>query len=179
MGSFPIMETKYTLVSKSPDETLEIGRLLGMQTQPGDIILLTGQLGSGKTVLTQGIAIGLEVKERPRSATFILISEYQGRLPFFHLDLYRIERADEALNLGLGEYIDGEGVTVVEWADRALTVFPTERLDIQMELVDEQTRSLVINPHGKRYKELVKSGLQFYQTNNADILHEVRRTRNP
>ena len=134
---------------------------------------MTGQLGSGKTVLAQGIAIGLGVRERPRSATFIIISEYQGRLPFFHLDLYRIEQEEEALNLGLDEYIYGDGVTVVEWADRAMTVFPADHLDIHMELINEQTRCLLINPHGKRYADLAKSILKSYKATAPGLIDEL------
>ena len=171
------MKPTFKLISKSTDQTLEIGRVIGEQAQSGDIILLTGQLGSGKTVLAQGIAIGLEVKERPRSATFILISEYQGRLPFFHLDLYRIEQEEEAFNLGLDEYIYGDGVTVVEWADRAMTVFPSEHLGIHMELTDEQTRCLLIEPHGKRYVDSAKSILTFYQATTPKLIDELNLNR--
>ena len=115
------MRSTSHIVSHSAEETLRIGAELGERLQPGDALLLTGDLGAGKTTLTQGIALGLGVAERPRSPTFVMATEYHGRLPLYHLDLYRVDELAELGDLGLDEYLNGDGVTVVEWADRAPT----------------------------------------------------------
>ena len=119
--------------SHSPEETQEIGRAIGAQARPGDIFLLTGPLGAGKTCLTQGIAWGLGVLEYARSPTFVLMASYRGRLALHHLDLYRINDPLEAWDLGLDEQLFGDGVCVVEWADRAGEVFPAHSLRIALD----------------------------------------------
>ena len=146
------MSPTLEVISRSPEETQEVGRLLGEGAQSGDVFLLTGGLGTGKTTLTQGIAWGLGVQEHARSATFILIAEYQGRLPLYHMDLFRIDHLEEVLDLGLDEYLFGQGVSVVEWADKAPQVFPADHLEVHLELVDENTRRLHLKPHGERYQ---------------------------
>jgi len=119
--------------SHSPEETWDVGRIIGAQVQKGDICLLTGPLGAGKTCLTQGIAWGLGVVEYARSPTFVLMTRYRGRLPLYHLDLYRINDPLEAWDLGLEEQLFGDGVCVVEWADRASQVFPDNCLWIALD----------------------------------------------
>ena len=132
------------IVSRSADETLRIGAELGERLQPGDALLLTGDLGAGKTTLTQGIAVGLGVAERPRSPTFVMATEYQGRLPLYHLDLYRVDELSELGDLGLDEYLNGDGVTVVEWADRAPHAFPPHGLWIELVAANEETRDITV-----------------------------------
>ena len=132
------------IVSRSAEETLSIGAELGQRLQPGDALLLTGDLGAGKTTLTQGIALGLGVPERPRSPTFVMATEYHGRLPLYHLDLYRIEALDELGDLGLDEYLNGDGVTVVEWADRAPRAFPAHGLWIELVATGEESRDITV-----------------------------------
>ena len=145
------------VVSHAPEETQRLGRLLGERARPGDLVLLVGELGAGKTCLTQGIAWGLGVQEYARSPTFVLVAQYQGRLPVNHVDLYRVETVEEALELGLDDYLSGGGVTVVEWADRAAGAFPAERLQVYLEHVDEATRRLRFEAHGARYEELLEA----------------------
>ncbi len=109
---------------------------MGELAQPGDIYLLTGPLGAGKTCLTQGIARGLEVSGYVRSPTFVLMSRYRGRLPLYHVDLYRLGGPEEAWDLGLDEQLFGGGVCVVEWADRASDLFPEEGLWVGLDYVE-------------------------------------------
>ena len=115
-----------------PEQTQAVGRVLGEQAQAGDVYLLTGSLGAGKTCLTQGIAWGLGVTEYARSPTFVLMTRYQGRMVLHHMDLYRIGDPWEAWDLGLEEQLTGDGVCVVEWADRAPEIFPQDSLWIEL-----------------------------------------------
>lgn len=112
------------LTSQSPEQTQKLGRRLGELALPGDVFLLTGKLGTGKTCLTQGIAWGLGIKEYALSPSFVIMRELYGRLPLYHIDLYRLDNIDESLDLGLDDYLYGKGVCVVEWADRALSILP-------------------------------------------------------
>ena len=113
-----------TIITASAGETQQVGRIIGEQAQPGDVYLLTGPLGAGKTCLTQGLAWGLGVTQHPRSPTFVLMTRYQGRLTLHHMDLYRVGDPLEAWDLGLEEYLGGDGVCAIEWADQAEEVFP-------------------------------------------------------
>ncbi len=115
-----------SIISHDPRETFEIGRRLGAELVRGDVLALAGDLGAGKTHLTKGIAAGLGVLgEEVTSPTFTLIHEYPGgRLPLYHVDLYRLETAAEALDLGLDDYLAGDGVTVLEWADKFAELVP-------------------------------------------------------
>ncbi|MBU4534211.1 MAG: tRNA (adenosine(37)-N6)-threonylcarbamoyltransferase complex ATPase subunit type 1 TsaE [Eubacteriales bacterium] len=146
----------FKLTSNSPKETREIGRTLGPLLEPGDILCLYGQLGAGKTALAQGVALGLDIEGPVTSPTFILINEYEGRLPLYHFDAYRLEGAADFALLGYEEYFYDEGVSLVEWADRVTEVLPRERLDIEIEADGEERRRLCFNPHGKRYLALVE-----------------------
>lgn len=131
--------------SHSADETLRIGAELGRRLQPGDALLLTGDLGAGKTTLTQGIALGLDVPDRPRSPTFVMATEYHGRLPLYHLDLYRVEDLGELGDLGLDEYLNGDGVTVVEWADRAPHAFSSHAFWVDLQSTGEDARDITVS----------------------------------
>ncbi len=144
------------LRSKSPEQTKMIGQRLGHLLRPGDIICLYGRLGAGKTAFAQGVARGLGVEEPVTSPTFILINEYEGRLPFYHFDAYRLEGADDFAGLGYEEYFYGDGVALVEWADRVAEVLPPERLDVELEPEGEEQRLLRLKPHGDRYRALVE-----------------------
>lgn len=141
--------------TSSAEETLELGEKIGKLMVPGDIILLFGDLGAGKTTLTQGIATGLDVGdgEYVRSPTFTLINEYGGRLPVYHIDLYRIESQEEMEQLGLEEFFFGRGVAIVEWADklfpekngRKLNEFNlNERIEVFLKIIKNDTRSIEI-----------------------------------
>ena len=114
--------------TRCAEETQELGRVVGEMAQPGDVYLLTGPLGAGKTCLTQGIARGLGVAGHVRSPSYVLMNRYPGRLTLHHLDLYRLYGPLEAWDLGLDEPLFGDGVCVVEWADRAAELFPEDCL---------------------------------------------------
>ena len=145
------------LVSRGPEETWEIGRRLGQRAGAGDVFLLTGTLGAGKTCLTQGIAWGLGVEGYATSPTFVIVRRYRGRLTLYHIDLFRISDAQEAQELGIEEYLSGEEVCVVEWADRAPEVFPPESLWIAMEYGCEETERLItIMPENNRHGQLLE-----------------------
>ena len=122
--------------TSSPEQTQAVGRSIGEQARAGDIYLLTGSLGAGKTCLTQGIAWGLGVPGYTRSPTFVLMTRYQGRMVLHHVDLYRIGNPEEAWDLGLEEQLAGDGVCVVEWADRAAEIFPPDCLWIELSYGD-------------------------------------------
>lgn len=147
-----------TLRTSSPAQTEETGRLLGKLLTPGDIICLSGDLGAGKTVLARGVARGLGVAGPVTSPTFTLINEYDGRLPFYHLDVYRLGGEGEMADLGYEEYFYGAGVTLVEWAERVAGVLPGERLEILIRgsLNDPEKREITFLPRGGRYRRLVK-----------------------
>lgn len=154
------MNTKTTdlqLISHSPEQTQRLGIRLGELAQAGDVFLLTGNLGSGKTCLTQGIAWGLGIKVYASSPSFVIIRESRGRLYLYHMDFYRIDRTEEIVDLGLDEYFYGSGVCVVEWADKGTAALPQENLFIELGHISDAERSLRLEPRGKRYSELMKS----------------------
>ncbi|MGQ9572047.1 MAG: tRNA (adenosine(37)-N6)-threonylcarbamoyltransferase complex ATPase subunit type 1 TsaE [Dehalococcoidia bacterium] len=142
------------LKSKSPAQTRRIGARLGRLLEAGDVVLLCGELGSGKTCLVQGIARGLAVPDRVTSKSFVLLGEYQGRLTLYHGDLYRLEDPLEAEELALTEYC-AEGLLVVEWADRAWEVFPPEHLLVRLEISGARERDLRFEARGERYEQLL------------------------
>ena len=145
------------LVSHSPERTQALGRTLGEHAQPGDVFLLVGGLGSGKTCLTQGVLWGLGSDEFARSPTFVLVSQYEARHTLYHMDLYRLDTFEEVVDLGLDEMLFGDGVSVVEWADKGAGAFPETHLLIRLDYVDEETRRISLRPFGSRYHELVES----------------------
>jgi len=114
------------------EQTLKLGEIIGKSLKPGSIIALTGELGAGKSVLVKGIAKGLDVQEEPNSPTFVIMNRYEGRLPLFHFDLYRVADEDELIAMGYEELFFGKGVAAVEWADRVPGVFPEDTIEIRI-----------------------------------------------
>ena len=143
------------LISHSPEQTQKFGVGIGELAQPGDIFLLVGELGTGKTCLTQGIAQGLDIKDYVLSPSFVIIRELYGRLPLYHIDLYRLDHIEEIEELGLDDYLYGNGVCVVEWAEKGLTALPEEHLLIQIDYLSDTERSFYLKPSGQRYRKLV------------------------
>ncbi|MGA9047870.1 MAG: tRNA (adenosine(37)-N6)-threonylcarbamoyltransferase complex ATPase subunit type 1 TsaE [Dehalococcoidia bacterium] len=146
----------FTLISRSPKETRKLGTVIGKLAQGGDIFLLSGNLGAGKTCLIQGIAFGLGVKEYACSPSFMIAREYHGRLMVYHLDLYRLDHIEEIFDLGLDEYFREDAVCAIEWAEKGSDALPGDTLAIEMEHVGEDSRRVSFVPRGPRYAGLVK-----------------------
>ena len=140
----------------SAEETQALGSRLGEHAAVGDLYLLHGGLGAGKTTLTQGLAWGAGVDGYAHSPTFVLVHEYQGRIPVYHVDLYRIDGGDlEIDDLAFDEMLEA-GVCVVEWSEKAQAVFPDEHLAVTLSLGDEpDDRVLTLDAHGERYARLI------------------------
>ncbi len=151
--------TKVVLQTKRPSDTIKIGKRIGACLKPGDVVALVGELGTGKTQFIKGLAEGAEVGKPTyiSSPSFTLINEYKGKVPFYHIDLYRLETEAEAEELGLEEYFQGRGMTMIEWADRIPSLLPKETLRIHLHYTGKHSRSIEILGKGKRYEELVLS----------------------
>jgi tRNA threonylcarbamoyladenosine biosynthesis protein TsaE len=143
-----------TIITHSEAETAEAGRTLGSLARANDVIALSGDLGAGKTCLTQGIARGLGIVEHVPSPTFNLLLVHPSELTLYHFDLYRLQRASELEDIDLYGTVEAEGVSVIEWADRFPGDMPEDRLEIVLEVVDPSTRRLTLLPHGSRAAEL-------------------------
>lgn len=151
------IDTKQTisLTTSSPEQTQAVGRLLGAHARAGDVFLLSGDLGAGKTCLTQGILWGLGGDEYARSPTFVLICEYAARLTLYHMDLYRLDSIDEVIDLGLDDYFLGDGVCVVEWAEKGSDAFIGESLTVRIESTGGETRTFTFNADTERYHAIM------------------------
>lgn len=144
----------YKVDTTSPEETMELAQRLGERVWAGAVLTLEGDLGAGKTHFTKGIAKGLEVKKIVSSPTFTIIKEYKGRLPLYHMDVYRVCDGDE--DLGFDEYFYGEGVSVIEWASLIKEQLPSERLEVEITHQGEFGRKIVFIPKGEAYILLCK-----------------------
>ncbi len=142
--------------SNSPEDTEALGGILGGILKPGDVIALEGPLGSGKTCLARGLLLGLGIGGYIRSPSFSLVHQYRGRLPAYHLDVYRLDDVRDMDDLDYEEYFYGEGVTVVEWAERIKGVLPHELLWITLAIEAPTRRRIVLKPYGRRYSELLR-----------------------
>lgn len=144
------------IVTDSPEATRDVGAVMARNAVPGHVYLLAGDLGAGKTCLTQGILRGLGGKEYARSPTFVLTAEYEGRLRLYHFDLYRLESGSEFLDLGIDEYLEAGGVCVVEWADRFREWLPSDALDVSIDSLGESRRRFVFSGPRERYGGLMR-----------------------
>jgi tRNA threonylcarbamoyladenosine biosynthesis protein TsaE len=140
--------TERLLVSDGPETTQAIGRRLAGAAAPGDLVCLWGALGAGKTQLAKGFGAGLGVDDTINSPSFILMNEYRGRLPFFHVDLYRLTGPEEALGGGILDDRQTAGVTVIEWPERLAEALPERRLDVVIDGDGEAPRTLRVRSHG-------------------------------
>ncbi|MCA0970419.1 tRNA (adenosine(37)-N6)-threonylcarbamoyltransferase complex ATPase subunit type 1 TsaE [Halobacillus litoralis] len=145
---------QYEWTSTSADETMEFAERLGERLEEGDVCTLEGDLGAGKTTFTKGLGKGLGVKRTINSPTFTIIKEYQGRMPFYHMDVYRLEDSDE--DLGFDEYFNGEGVCVVEWAHFIEEFLPEKRLAIQIAYKGDDERVISLDAHSDHFDQICK-----------------------
>lgn len=144
---------KYEKLTNSAIETKEFASRLGTLVSPGDVITLEGDLGAGKTTFTQGLAVGLGVKRNVTSPTFTIIKEYQGRIPLYHMDVYRLKDAEE--DIGFAEYFYGTGITIIEWAQYIDDFLPKNRLDIYIEVIDQDRRKIICQSSDSHYETLI------------------------
>jgi len=157
--------TPVMLTSASIERTYALGRALGELARAGDVILLEGALGAGKTALTQGIGLGLGIAATINSPTFTILKEYEGRLPLYHFDLYRLDEPDELYELGFEDYFRGDGVCVVEWAERGEfkddeePVWDGDWLRVALSITGEAERTLACTAEGARGQELLATFL--------------------
>ncbi|MGH7908216.1 MAG: tRNA (adenosine(37)-N6)-threonylcarbamoyltransferase complex ATPase subunit type 1 TsaE [Thermodesulfobacteriota bacterium] len=142
----------FCLHATKEEDTIKVGEALGRSLKPGDVLALKGELGAGKTVLVKGIAKGLDVNGEPNSPTFVIMNAYEGRIPLYHFDFYRVSGVSELEGIGYEDYFYSAGVTVVEWADRVEEVFPESAIWIEINIpVKKNTNSNVreINIEGE------------------------------
>ncbi|MFX4262105.1 tRNA (adenosine(37)-N6)-threonylcarbamoyltransferase complex ATPase subunit type 1 TsaE [Pelotomaculum propionicicum] len=154
--------------TSSAEETGILGEKLGLLLGAGDLICLYGGLGAGKTCFAQGVARGLGIEGAVTSPTFTLINEHYGRLPLFHMDVYRLDSAAEMDDLGYEEFFYGGGVTLVEWAEKIGELLPEERLDISIDRTPEgeDLRQVTLSPRGERYRILIKELMAVVRSGN-------------
>jgi tRNA threonylcarbamoyladenosine biosynthesis protein TsaE len=148
-------------ISHSPAQTKRFGMRLGILLRAGDVVCLEGDLGTGKTCMAQGIGQGLGIEEPITSPTFMLIAEYRPPSPappLYHIDVYRLEApVNEALAFGLDDYLEGDGICLIEWADRVQAILPKERLWVTVQHLDGSKRDILMKAQGERYRQLLSS----------------------
>ena len=140
---------------ENEEKTREIGSKLGELLTPKSVICLIGDLGAGKTTMTQSLARALGVDDYITSPTFTIVNEYEGKMPLYHFDVYRIGSSEEMYDIGFDEYIDGDGVCIIEWANLIEDILPDEYLYIELRYKD-MSREMILNPIGKKYEKIVE-----------------------
>jgi len=143
-----------TCVSHNEEETKKFGKKIGEKLEKGDVVGLYGELGSGKTVLTKGIASGLRSRDPVKSPSFTIINEYRGKNTIYHIDLYRIDRTDELLRLGFDDYFYGDGVCVIEWAEKISDYLPPKGFDVHLNVLDKTIREIKVLPRNQFHTDL-------------------------
>jgi tRNA threonylcarbamoyladenosine biosynthesis protein TsaE len=140
--------------TNNAEETEEIGRQLGKWVTSGDVIALYGELGTGKTVLVRGLASSLGVRGRVESPSFTIVCEHEGRIPLYHMDLFRLSSVEEILKIGYEEYLYGDGVCAIEWAEKMGPLLPRRRLDVRLRHIGENRRRIEVTPYHIRIPPL-------------------------
>ena len=141
---------RQVIITKSVAGTQRFGQELARQLRPGDLICLIGDMGAGKTCLVQGIARGLQVQDYVNSPTFKIINEYKGKMPVYHFDLYRLDGLRDLSDLGYEEYFYGQGVSLVEWAEKITSFLPKQYLQIELHSINEHTRKIILTDWRKK-----------------------------
>ncbi len=157
---------KKTLRTDSAQETTALGEKLGRRLRAGDVIALFGDLGAGKTTLTRGIAVGMGLDAEIHSPTFTLIHEHPGEVPLYHADLYRLAGEEDVDAIGIEEYIYGDGVTIIEWADRMKSMLPPDRLDIDLRMQGDTHRELSFETDSPRMRAVIEEVLSDVNSGN-------------
>ena len=148
---------EYKITTCSEDETIELAQNLESEKFPNMVICLDGELGSGKTIFTKGFAQAMEITETITSPTFTIIKEYEGDMPLYHMDVYRLDENSD--DIGIEEFFNKDGICIIEWSENIKSILPKERLDIKFKVLEENKRVLVINAYGKQYEELCEAVL--------------------
>jgi tRNA threonylcarbamoyladenosine biosynthesis protein TsaE len=149
----------FTVITLSDRETIELGQKLGALLKDGDMVALVGELGSGKTWFTKGIALGLGISKEHvvTSPSFALLNEYEGEVPFYHMDVYRLGSLSEFLSAGLEEFLHQRGVVAMEWADRWPEILPEKRIKVEFVILDGSRREITLSGHHVRAQEIISS----------------------
>ncbi len=147
-----------TYITTSDEETISLGQRLGDLLSEGDVVALVGELGSGKTWFTKGLALGLGVSPDTivTSPSFTLVNEYKGRYTFYHMDFYRLENLPEVLSTGLEEYLHDSGVVALEWADRWPDILPEKRVMVKFLIIDDRRREITLSGYDPRALEIIE-----------------------
>jgi len=132
-------------LTRSADETERVGERLGRRLVPGDVVALSGELGAGKTCFIRGLARGLGVTQGVSSPTFVIVNQYTGRMPVFHIDAYRTESLTELLDIGFDEYVSGDSVTVIEWSDKLEPLLPPGAIRVRVSGLGDEPRTIRID----------------------------------
>ncbi len=148
---------EYKITTRGEFDTIEFAQNLESEKFPNMIICLNGELGSGKTVFAKGFGNALGVKDSITSPTFNIIKEYDGEMPLYHMDVYRLDGKTD--DIGIEDYFTKGGIVIIEWADMIKDILPAERLDIKFKVAGENSRVLVVTPRGKKYEELCEAVL--------------------
>lgn len=134
-----------TLITKTPEETIALGKRLGSMLKKGDVVALQGTLAAGKTTITKGIALALGITEPVTSPTFTLISEYYGSMTLYHMDVYRLDSTEDFINLGVEELLYGDGVCVVEWSEKVMKELPRSAILVRLNALEDDSREITID----------------------------------
>lgn len=166
------MKHKIKLESTGIKDTTAIARIIGRHLLPGSVVCLTGELGTGKTCFVKGLAEGLGINSREvTSPTFIIIREYRGRIPLYHIDLYRIGFIEDIRDIGMDEVIYGTGVTAIEWAERIRDVLPDERIDITLKWINEKSRLIELKATGLNHSKMLRDAEEEFK--NQVMRYEI------
>lgn len=146
----------FQITTYSSRETYEFGNRLAQWLRPGDVIALIGTLGAGKTLLVQGIVAGLGAADQAISPTFTIMNVYDGQVPVYHFDLYRLDEADQLFDIGFDEYVSSQGISLIEWADKFPGQMPEEYLRIELRTEGADSRVIHVTAVGSRYQQMIE-----------------------
>jgi len=155
---FSVTDDAVRIETGEVEQTIELGNLIGSLLKAGDVVALMGQLGAGKTYLTKGIAEGQGVKDRKEvtSPSFVLVKQYMGRMPIYHFDAYRVKSPDEMYDIDCVGFFWGEGISIIEWADKVIECLPDDFIKITIETVGETSRDIHVSYQGERYRNFME-----------------------